>query len=175
MDDSPIVIRRDGRTTPLGYDLVCSGYLVSSGCVLLVHHNGFDKWVPPGGHIEGSETFAEAACREFLEETGLTVEPVTASAFSYRDDNAVPEPTPFYVDVLVEGFPRPALTQYFYVRLKGQPSELLAQLEEVHEVRWVAPEELTTLRTFDQVRALANYALTHHPDSLNQFGDTRQT
>ncbi|MEU7404025.1 NUDIX domain-containing protein, partial [Streptomyces sp. NPDC044948] len=29
----------------------------------------FDKWVPPGGHIEPGESFAGTAVREFKEET----------------------------------------------------------------------------------------------------------
>ena len=29
----------------------------------------------PGGHVEGSESFKQAACRELLEEVGITVNP----------------------------------------------------------------------------------------------------
>ena len=46
--------------------------------MLLVHHNGFDKWVPPGGHIEPGDTFAQTAAREVKEETGLDVEIISA-------------------------------------------------------------------------------------------------
>jgi ADP-ribose pyrophosphatase YjhB (NUDIX family) len=43
--------------------------------VLLIRqsHEGRDIWMPPGGAIEEGENAAQAAVREMLEETGLTV------------------------------------------------------------------------------------------------------
>lgn len=45
------------------------------GKILMVRqsHEGKDIWMVPGGAIEGGENAAEAAVREVLEETGLTV------------------------------------------------------------------------------------------------------
>ena len=42
--------------------------------VLLHEHARLGRWLPPGGHIEPGELPDEAALREVLEETGLTVE-----------------------------------------------------------------------------------------------------
>lgn len=42
-----------------------------SGELLLVRHEGVDMWVLPGGGIDASETFREAAERELLEEAGV--------------------------------------------------------------------------------------------------------
>jgi len=42
--------------------------------VLLHEHARLGRWLPPGGHIEPNEIPDEAALREVLEETGLTVE-----------------------------------------------------------------------------------------------------
>lgn len=39
----------------------------------LVWHPRLECWLPSGGHVEGDESAAEAACREAREETGLAV------------------------------------------------------------------------------------------------------
>lgn len=157
----------DGQTSrDIGLVYCCSGYLVERGRVLLVHHNRFDKWVPPGGHIEPGESFAGTAVREFKEETGLLVEVIAGRpAIHPADHNATPEPVPFYVDIEREGFPTPALVQFFFVRrqpdTRGQAVE--AGFDEVHGAAWFGLEDLDDLRTFDQVRSLARFALLNYP------------
>src|SRR3954453_17302602 len=90
-------------------------YVVAGDRVLLVHHRGFDKWVPPGGHVEPWETFAQAAQRECREETGLEVRIVSSSPQIHAtDQNSAEEPTPFFCDVLHEGFASPCLMLYFF-------------------------------------------------------------
>ena len=54
-------------------DYAADVYVVNDGAVLLRMHEKYDKWFPPGGHVELDEDFAEAAIRETKEETGLTV------------------------------------------------------------------------------------------------------
>lgn len=161
-----ILIRDDEVTRDSGFVYICSGYLIERGRVLLVQHNRFGKWVPPGGHIEPGETFAQTAVREFGEETGLPVEVISSQPVIHPPDgNATPEPTPFYVDLEREGFPIPAIVQFFYVRrtadAAGQQAQ--AQLEEVDAVRWFTWEELADLPTFEQVRSLARFALRNYP------------
>ncbi len=160
-----VVVRRAGAWVDLGYSLIASGYLVVDDRVLLVFHNRFRRWVPPGGHIEPGETFARTAAREFREETGIEVDVLSAlpSAFG-GDDNATPEPVPFHVDVEREGFLTPALVQFFYVRPTGS-AEAVPQLAEVDDVKWFTAEDLVVLDTFDQVRHLATAALVNHPDA----------
>lgn len=57
--------------------------------VLLVKHR-WRGWVPPGGTVEAGETPRAAACRELLEETGITTDlldvPAAVSVRSYRPD-----------------------------------------------------------------------------------------
>ncbi|MBS1556787.1 MAG: NUDIX hydrolase [Bacteroidetes bacterium] len=53
------------------------GLLVKDGAVLLVNHNGLGDgsfWAPPGGGMEFGETAKDCLEREWLEETGITVE-----------------------------------------------------------------------------------------------------
>ncbi len=149
-----------------GLDLICSGYLVSGDSVLLVYHNRFRLWVPPGGHLEPDETFAGTVEREFGEETGLAVEVLSAAPVIHPpDSNATPTPVPFYADVEVEGFARPALVQFYFVRQRHPDQVPTPQLSEVDEVRRFSAKELEEIETFEQVRSLAHYALRHHPDA----------
>ncbi|MDT0320073.1 NUDIX hydrolase [Streptomyces millisiae] len=161
------ILIHDGQAArDIGLVYICSGYLVERGKVLLVHHNRFDKWVPPGGHIEPGESFAGTAVREFKEETGLLVEAISSQpAIHPADDNAAPEPVPFYVDIEREGFPVPALVQFFFVRRQEDSAEQVveAQLEEVHGAGWFGLEDLEQLPTFEQVRSLARFALLNYP------------
>ncbi|PSP77980.1 NUDIX hydrolase [Halobacteriales archaeon QS_4_69_225] len=59
-------IRENGA--PYGAHTVVSR---PSGELLLVRHEDVDMWVLPGGDLEGSETFREAARRELREEAGV--------------------------------------------------------------------------------------------------------
>lgn len=168
-----ILIHDGGISRDVGLVYICSGYLVEHGRVLLVHHNRFDKWVPPGGHIEPGESFAGTAVREFKEETGLLVEAISSQPQIHAADaNATPEPVPFYVDVEREGFATPALVQFFYVQrqpdARGQAVE--AQLEEVHGAAWFGLEDLDDLKSFDQVRSLARFALLNYPAVCERAG-----
>ncbi len=164
-----ILIKDEEVIRDAGYVYICSGYLVENNKVLLVHHNGFDKWVPPGGHIEPGDTFASAAAREVKEETGLEVEVISSQPNLNLDDKlAIAEAVPFYVDVEYEFKPTPAIVQLFWMRRKSgtKDVDLMAQIEEVSDVAWFNAEQLKTLPTFEQVRVVATYALTHHPDAL---------
>lgn len=161
------ILIHDGQAArDMGFVYICSGYLVERGKVLLVHHNRFDKWVPPGGHIEPGESFADTAVREFMEETGLLVEAISSQpAIHPADDNATPEPVPFYADIERDGFPTPALVQFYFVRRQAaaQGKAVEAQLKEVHGAEWFGLDGLDELRTFEQVRSLARFALLNYP------------
>ncbi|MFC7139095.1 NUDIX hydrolase [Halosimplex aquaticum] len=49
-------------------------YVVSDGAVALHVHDGLDRWLPPGGHVDRDELPHEAGLREVREETGLDPE-----------------------------------------------------------------------------------------------------
>lgn len=49
-------------------------YIFKEDKVLLHLHQKFQKYLPPGGHLEKDETPEEAAIREVYEETGLTID-----------------------------------------------------------------------------------------------------
>lgn len=51
----------------------CGVIIEKEGCILLQHRTDEDSWCIPGGVMELGETFEEAAKRETLEETNLSV------------------------------------------------------------------------------------------------------
>ncbi len=62
-------IRRNG--TPYGAHTIPYR---PSGKLLLVRHEGVNRWVVPGGSIDTGESYVEAARRELGEEAGIEVE-----------------------------------------------------------------------------------------------------
>src|SRR3954453_12294276 len=58
--------------------ITCTGLVQSPDCsrVLVVHHNGLDRWLLPGGHVEEDDAdIWDGARREVVEETGVLLEP----------------------------------------------------------------------------------------------------
>ena len=149
----------------MAYKSIASGYLVKEGKVLLVHHKKFDKWTPPGGHIEENETLDQAVVREWKEELDLDIHVIPAHENAFAGDaNATPIPMPFHIDLEREGFDVPHIGYFFYVRLQD-PTQPIKVLEtELKGFKWFAKEELQQISTFEQVRALANYAIIHYPN-----------
>ena len=60
--------------TEFSRDFTVAVFVVDNGNVLLHFHRKLGRWLPPGGHIEPDELPDEAATREVLEETGVTVQ-----------------------------------------------------------------------------------------------------
>jgi 8-oxo-dGTP pyrophosphatase MutT (NUDIX family) len=147
------------------YKSLAAGYLVKKGKVLLVHHKKFNKWAPPGGHIEEDETPDEAVIREWKEELYVDIEiiPAHESAFS-GDKNTRAIPMPFYIDLeRDEVFDVPHVGYFFYVKMVGDKKIVNVLKKELYEAKWFAKEELPKLVTFNQVKALAEYAIDHYP------------
>lgn len=151
----------------MAYEYVVGGYWVNDGKVLLVHHKKFDKWTPPGGHMEENETPADTIIREFMEEVRLPVEVIPAAPAAFAgDDRITPIPLPFHMDLeAVDGFAVPTICYYYYVRPVNPDTELIHLEEELHGLGWFSKEDLKELKTFEQVRAVAAYALDHYPQT----------
>ena len=149
----------------MAYKQFASGYFVKDKKVLLVHHNKFDKWVPPGGHIEENETPDQTVIREWKEEVGLDIKvlPAHPSAFG-GDENATPIPMPFHIDLEREDFDVPHIGYFFFVSAVVNDKEINLQKSELFNAGWFSKDDLKNLKTFDQVRALATYAIDYYPD-----------
>jgi len=107
--------------------------------VLLLHHRKLDRWLQPGGHGDPGETTGEeVALREALEESGIRGLALHPTA-----------PRPLDVDVhdIPERGSEPAHEhldlRYLVVAPEG--AVVTPDLAELHEIRWVAWEEVDAL------------------------------
>ncbi|MFC3768027.1 NUDIX domain-containing protein [Paenibacillus sp. GCM10012303] len=105
--------------------------IVDKGRILMVRqrYKGERLWTLPGGSIEEGETAAEAAKREALEETGLTVElgELVAERYSERIKGM------YYCFLAKSAAGEPAL---------GTDPELEAGRQELEKLGWFRLEEL---------------------------------
>jgi 8-oxo-dGTP diphosphatase len=109
--------------------------------VLLVHRPRYDDWSLPKGKLDPGESFEEAARREVLEETGVSVElGEELTSVRYRDNKG-----------------RPKLVRY-WVMTADDPGSFEPN-DEVDRIRWAGPEEAVGLLTYERdvelVRAAA--------------------
>jgi 8-oxo-dGTP pyrophosphatase MutT (NUDIX family) len=103
-------------------------------------------WLPAGGHIEQDEDPLQAALREALEETGLSIAILPTSApYSYQEPPQLPSP----VTIMVEEIPATPselahqhLDMIYFGRLDGQPDVEGVTLPSTNSWRWVSAEAL---------------------------------
>ena len=109
--------------------------------VAVVHRPKYDDWTFPKGKLDPGETDEEAATREVREETGL--ECVLEEEFA----------TVRYVDS--KG--RPKRVRYWLMTVAGGDTGSKTSIPnaEVDELRWLAPDDASTLLTYARDQALA--------------------
>ena len=99
--------------------------------VLLIRRTDNGNWALPGGAVEISESVTQAAVRETLEETGVTVE-VTGLAGIYSDPRHV-----------IHYTSNDEVRREFSIVLTARPvTGQPATSPESREVRWVQPADL---------------------------------
>jgi ADP-ribose pyrophosphatase len=106
---------------------------------------GQGQWAIPGGKVDLGETLAQAAEREVLEETGLTIaagEPVYTFEVIDRDDAGRVRFHYVIVDLAAE-------------YLGGD----LRAGDDADDARWVTPEELAALGVHPRTREVLQFKL----------------
>ncbi len=141
-----------------------SGYLIKDDKVLLVHSRKYDKWVPPGGHIEEGETPDQTALREFLEETGIEVEhtPLYKNGIT-GDEGRVMLPLPFHMGLYSEDFDVPHLGYFYFVKAIWSEIHPIHQKQEHFNIGWFKKADLENLNTYEQVHKECLFAFNNYP------------
>ena len=122
--------------------------------VLLLHHRKLDRWLQPGGHGDPGETTGEeVALREALEESGiegLTLHPRAPRPLDV-DVHDIPargsEPAHQHLDLR-------------YLVVAPERAQLLPELTELNEIRWVAWDETEPLEPDHGLRRALRKART---------------
>jgi len=102
---------------------VASVIIDDRGRALLIKRRDNQRWEPPGGVLELGETITEGLCREALEETGLSVEPVALTG-------------------VYKNMSRGIVALVF--RCKATGGKLTVN-DEVTDFKWAAPDEIKNM------------------------------
>ncbi len=131
---------------------LCTGLLRRGDAVLLVccRYEGEPAplWVLPGGRQERGETIAQAVVREFREETGLRIEPVSLAYVS----ESIDERRKIHV-----------VNCTFYVRERDPNAPLRPDDANVVEARFVPSTQAPELLAADVLRIPVSAALAGDP------------
>ncbi|MES2203264.1 MAG: NUDIX hydrolase [Patescibacteria group bacterium] len=109
--------------------------LEREGKVLIVRNHGEDIWDLPGGHLDYGEKPLAGIAREVTEETGLTLSGIA----------------PFLVSDFVSVRNGQTLVLIVYAA-KAAEGEVVPQVDELAEVRWVGPGDISSLQFFPEYK-----------------------
>jgi len=120
----------------------------SRNATLLIHHAKLERWLQPGGHVDGNGDLAASALREALEEVGIEGLEVCEPAIDL-DIHAIPErgdePAHLHLDVRF---------------LVIAPPDAAATINhESLDARWVTTEDAEQLIASDELRRLVDKGL----------------
>ncbi|WP_459192130.1 NUDIX hydrolase [Halosimplex sp. J119] len=121
-------------------------YVVCDGAVALHVHDGLDRWLPPGGHVDRDELPHEAGLREAREETGLDPE-LVADADDIESPTIDPLPKPAHfqlADVNVHGdfVGHQHVDMVYYARADSREIDPAEGEQPAEDWEWFEPADL---------------------------------
>lgn len=130
-------------------DFTVATFVYWQGRTLLHQHKKLGLWLPCGGHIEPNELPDDAAVREVLEESGVTVVLCGERALEVSLPRQLIKPEGIQLEVIQDGhehidliyFAEPALPYDGYL-LESDPT-----------LGWFTPTELENLPLTEEIRA----------------------
>ncbi|WP_202613691.1 NUDIX hydrolase [Ornithinimicrobium cerasi] len=138
-------------------------FVVADRHVVLHPHRKLGIWLPPGGHIEPHELPDEAALRETLEETGLTVRLVGAPGIDHDPPGSPRQllrPEGIQVEDISLDPPHQHIDLiYFAVPTAAGPGPGLPVLAGEDGMEWVDAPGLLERPVTEEVRTWARLAL----------------
>ena len=112
------------------------------GATLLHWHRKVGLWLPPGGHIEPNEDPLQAARREALEETGISVEILpTTEPFAYDDPPQLSPPATIMVEP-IRSFGGEDAHHHIDLIYFARPIAQVRPAEPGEAWRWVSRQQL---------------------------------
>jgi ADP-ribose pyrophosphatase YjhB (NUDIX family) len=122
-----------------------------TGRLLMIRRTDNDKYAIPGGQQEVGETLAEAATREVLEETGLSIEVIGLIGL-YSN--------PAHIIAYDDG----EIRQEFSICFRARPlGGELRTSSESKEVEWIPLTQLDALNIHPSIRLRIDHALENRP------------
>lgn len=132
----------------------------SRNATLLIHHVKLERWLQPGGHVDGNGDLAASALREALEEVGIEGLEVCEPAIDL-DIHSIPErgdePAHLHLDVRF---------------LVIAPADAAAKINhESLDARWVKTDDAEGLIASDELRRLVDKGLSivESPEQFASF------
>ncbi len=139
-----------------------TAHVIHEGRALLIFHHKFQKWLPPGGHLEPNELPHAGAAREVLEETGYQIEFISQENIEFKRWNAWTIPRPYIMlvgDIPARGSePHHEHIDLLYLaRPIGEPVEP----KDRHPMRWWSLDEIEALESDQEIFEDTKHILRH--------------
>ncbi|MVT26682.1 NUDIX hydrolase [Nesterenkonia alkaliphila] len=140
-----------------------TGYVVNLDRtrMLMIFHQGLQRWLPPGGHVDPDEFPSDTALREVFEETGIHVRHSGHNPLEMglngTTESQLPTPFAMAAQLIPESHKdiEHIHMDMMYLLEADDTAPLTAQEQEVDDVGWFTRYQLEQLTTTDSVRAFA--------------------